>query len=135
MFGSSRKGNDEVIGTDIETIIGKNTQIKGIISGGSNIRIDGSVEGEITVTGDIVVGEQGVVTASIKAANVLISGTVRGNVEVGGKLEILGTGKLCGDVKVSVLSISEGAIFKGNSNMGQEKEIPKETENLETKHK
>lgn len=127
MFGGTKKNNDDSIGVDIETIFGKNTQIKGTVSGGGNIRVDGNVEGEISVTGDLIIGEQGIVTANIKAKNVLISGMVRGNIDVMGKLEILGTGKLCGDVKASVLSIAEGAVFKGNSNMESEKEPAKES--------
>ena len=126
MFGNGKKNNNDLIGADIETIIGRNTQLKGNVSGDGNIRIDGSVEGEIVVTGDVVIGELGTVTANVKANNVLISGTVRGNIDVAGKLEILGSGKLCGDVKAAVLSIAEGAIFKGSSNMEVKKDFASE---------
>ena len=116
MFSSKKKSSS--VGTnDIETIIGKNTQFKGILSGDGNIRIDGSLDGEISSTGDVVIGDQGNVTATIKASNVLISGAVTGNVIANTKLEITSTGKLFGDVKAAVLSIAEGASFKGNSNM------------------
>jgi cytoskeletal protein CcmA (bactofilin family) len=116
MFSSKKKSSS--VGTnDIETIIGKNTQFKGILSGEGNIRIDGILDGEISSTGDVVIGDQGNVNATIKASNVLISGTVKGNVIANTKLEITSTGKLFGDVKAAVLSIAEGASFKGNSNM------------------
>ena len=116
MFSSKKKSSS--VGTnDIETIIGKNTQFKGILSGDGNIRIDGALDGEISSTGDVVIGDQGNVTATIKANNVLISGAVTGNVIANTKLEITSTGKLFGDVKAAVLSIAEGASFKGNSNM------------------
>ena len=116
MFSSKKKSSS--LGTnDIETIIGKNTQFKGILSGDGNIRIDGALDGEISSTGDVVIGDQGNVTATIKANNVLISGAVTGNVIANTKLEITSTGKLFGDVKAAVLSIAEGASFKGNSNM------------------
>lgn len=116
MFSSKKKSSS--LGTnDIETIIGKNTQFKGILSGDGNIRIDGALDGEISSTGDVVIGDQGNVTATIKASNVLISGAVTGNVIANTKLEITSTGKLFGDVKAAVLSIAEGASFKGNSNM------------------
>jgi len=114
---SSKKKSGSVGTSDIETIIGKNTQFKGTLSGDGNIRIDGTLDGEISSTGDIVIGDQGNVTATIKANNVLISGTVKGNITANSKLEITSTGKLFGDVKAAVLSISEGASFKGSSNM------------------
>lgn len=47
----------------------------------------------------------------------MISGCVRGNVTANKKLEILSTGSLYGDVSVAILSVGEGAVFKGNSNM------------------
>jgi len=114
---SSKKKNSSVGTNDIETIIGKNTKFKGMLSGDGNIRIDGVLDGEISSTGDVVIGDQGNVTATIKASSVLISGTVTGNVIANTKLEITSTGKLFGDVKAAVLSITEGASFKGNSNM------------------
>lgn len=121
MFGGMKKSNSSNNGEEIETIIGRNTQFKGVISGAGNIRIDGKMEGEINTSGDAVVGEEGEVVAEVKAGNVLISGTIRGNVNVNSKLEILGSGRLYGDVKAAILSISEGALFKGNSNMEPEK--------------
>lgn len=122
MFGSSKKNSNESIRVDIETIIGRNTQFKGVIGGGGSIRVDGNLEGEISVDGDIVVGEQGEVIAEIKACNILVSGLVRGNVSASNKLEILSTGRLYGDVRAAVLSINEGALFKGNSSMEPENE-------------
>lgn len=134
MFGSNRKKNSSHVSTDIETIIGKNTVIKGVISGNGNIRIDGKIEGEIDSGGDVVIGDQGQVTASIKAVNVLISGTVNGNVQASGKLSISSTGRLVGDVDTALLSIDEGATFKGSSSMNSQKPPePKPEQKIETK--
>lgn len=111
------KKNANAMNDDIETIVGRNTQFKGTVSGAGNIRIDGSLEGEIEGEGNVIVGEMGEVVANVKARNVLISGLVRGNVQAAEKLEILNSGKLYGDVSAAILSVSEGAVFKGNSNM------------------
>jgi len=101
----------------IDTIIGKETEIKGTINSSGAIRIDGRVEGEIHHRGDLVVGEGGVVWAHIKARNVTIAGEVKGNVEAEGRLEIVATGRLFGDIKVENLVIGDGAIFRGMSEM------------------
>ncbi len=116
MFGSSKKKSGHS-SLDIETVIGKNTLFKGTISGNGNIRIDGSVEGEILSESDIVIGEQGRVVAEIKAGNIFISGTVKGNVTATGKVSLTSSGRLTGDVHTSLLSIEEGASFRGNSMM------------------
>lgn len=123
---SSKKKTSSLSTNEIETIIGKNTKFKGTISGEGNVRIDGALDGEISSTGDIVIGEQGNVTATIKANNVLISGTVKGNIHVNSKLEITATGNLFGDVRAAVLSIAEGAAFKGSSNMEASEVVLKE---------
>lgn len=111
------KNNENSFSSDIETVIGKNTQIKGSVQGTGNMRVDGMVEGEISITGEIVVGDAGRVIGNINARSVLISGEVTGNICAEIKLEIMPSGKLYGDANVSVLSIAEGAVFKGQSNM------------------
>lgn len=117
MFGSIRKQVDATISNDIETIIGHNTIIKGEIFGESNLRIDGNVEGGISTTGSVVIGESGVVKGDIKAANLSVSGQVTGNAEVTKVLAIDASGQLIGDVKVETFSITDGGIFKGRSEM------------------
>ena len=53
----------------------------------------------------------------------IVSGTVNstvnvtGNVNISNKLEIFKSGQLIGDVKAAILSIDEGAKFKGHSDM------------------
>lgn len=116
MFGGNKKKSGSTA-ADIETVIGKNTIFKGAISGEGNVRIDGVLEGEISSNGDVVIGERSTIKAEIKASNVFISGTVNGNITVSNKLEINSTGKLFGDVKAAILSIAEGASFRGNSQM------------------
>ncbi|NLG80065.1 MAG: polymer-forming cytoskeletal protein [Firmicutes bacterium] len=101
----------------VDTIIGKETRISGRIEAAGTIRIDGRVDGEIEADGDVVVGEPGRLVASIHARNVTIAGEVQGNIHAEGRLELLPTGKLYGDVKVSVLAIEDGAIFKGACEM------------------
>lgn len=117
MFGNTKKTAGMTVNSEIETIIGKNTQIKGEIQGSGNIRLDGSLEGDIAISGDVIVGEFGKVTGNVKADNMLISGMVTGNVNISNKLEIFKSGQLIGDVKAAILSIDEGAKFKGHSDM------------------
>lgn len=114
MFGNVKKGPD--LG-QVETIIGQNTQFTGNIIAKGSVRIDGELEGELSVEGDVVIGEAGKVKANMKARSAVIAGIQHGNLEVAGKLEILSTGKLYGDVKVGNLSIIEGAVFKGTCAM------------------
>jgi len=119
MFGSSKKSINYV--GEIETVIGKDTIIKGAIHSKGTIRIDGQFEGDISTTGNIMVGDSAIITAQISALNATIGGTVYGNVDVSEKLELLPSAKMYGDIKVGVLNISAGATFKGVCEMHQDK--------------
>lgn len=115
MFGS--KKNIDPVHEDIETVIGQNTVIEGNIEGGSNIRIDGRVNGGVTISGSVVIGEMGSVHGDINAESLLISGSVSGNVKLTGNLSISENGQLVGDVQVASLNIADGGIFRGRSEM------------------
>lgn len=114
MFGNRKQNASS---DQMETLIGASTSIKGSLTSNGTLRIDGSFEGEITITSDIIIGESGVVTANIGAKNALVAGAVTGNMEIEEKLELLPTAKILGDLRVGTLIIGEGASFKGNCEM------------------
>ncbi|HHY47739.1 MAG TPA: polymer-forming cytoskeletal protein [Firmicutes bacterium] len=95
------------------TVVGTDTRIEGVISGSGSIRVDGQVKGEINISGDLTIGDKGVVEAKALARNVVIAGEFRGSIQATGKLEIPPSGRLYGDVAVSALIIDDGAVFKG----------------------
>ncbi len=127
MFGNKRP---PVFTDQVETIVGRDTQFKGTINAGGTVRIDGQVEGEIIAKGDIVIGETGMVKATIQARNATLAGTIHGNCDVTDKLELTPTAKLYGDITTGILIIGEGAVFKGACEMrhgpgGEAKEAKK----------
>ena len=116
MFGN--KKNTE-IAAQVETLIGQSTTVKGSLSSNGALRIDGKFEGDIATSADIIVGESGVIAATVAAKNAIVAGAITGNMDIGDKLELLPTAKVVGDLKVGSLIIGEGAIFKGNCEMRQ----------------
>lgn len=102
---------------DIETIIGRGTTIKGNLEGSGNIRIDGDINGDVSVTGNMVIGESGNVQGNIKADCLTVGGTIKGNVDCDGNLCIQAKGQLIGDIRARSLNIAEGGIFNGRSDM------------------
>ncbi|QDR83074.1 bactofilin family protein [Sporomusa termitida] len=119
MFGSSKKQAISM-SDQVGTILGRDTSFKGSISSQGTIRIDGQHEGELVTVGDVVIGESGRLQAQLKACNVIIAGTITGNIEVSDKLELLPTAKVYGDIKVGILTINEGAVFRGACQMLKE---------------
>lgn len=100
------------------TIIGAGTVVEGILKTSASTRIDGTVNGDISSEGIIVVASEGIVNGNINAVDVKISGTVNGNVTTTGKTELLSSGKLIGDINTGSLSIDETAVFQGTCKMG-----------------
>ena len=61
------------------------------------------------------------VQASIEGANVQVRGQVTGSVTARRRLTLGGSGRLNGDVKVSRLTVEDGATLNGNVTMTPEK--------------
>ena len=126
----------------IDTLIGKRAVITGDVNGKGNYKIDGTVNGEVKVKGDLVTGEKSVITGDIVAKNIIIAGTVTGDVEASGQLTIKHTGMITGDQKCGSLIVEEGSKVTGKCEIiGTDKteseiEIPElvieETEDKET---
>ena len=106
------KKNNQFANGEI-TIIGAGTIVEGLLKTTASTRIDGTVNGDISSDGVIVVAGEGVVNGNIHAVDVKVNGTVKGNVITSGKTELLSNGKLIGDIHTGSLSIDENAIFQG----------------------
>ena len=103
------------INTDkIDTLIGKNTDIQGGLQAEGTVRVDGKVKGDVTLSGNLVIGEQAFIKGNIKADNVHMAGVVEGNITATNQLHMTPTGKLRGDMNVKNIVIDEGATFQGS---------------------
>src|SRR5690606_21633565 len=100
MFGNNKKTQAitaPIVNAKPETVIGANTTFVGTIKTDGNVRIDGTLEGDIEILGNLIIGETGRVIATIKAQNVHVSGAVKGEITAVEQLEISPTGKVWGD--------------------------------------
>jgi cytoskeletal protein CcmA (bactofilin family) len=97
--------------------ISKGTTIKGSISAVGDFRLDGILEGNITLNGKLVVGESGFIKGNIVCQNANIIGTVEGNISVKELLSLNSTAVVKGDIMINRLSIEPGATFSGTCRM------------------
>ena len=111
-----KKNNNQFVNGNM-TIIGAGTVVEGVLKASASTRIEGTVNGDITSEGVVVIANEGVVNGNITAVDVKISGTVKGNLIISGKTELVSNGKLVGDIKTGSLSIDETAVFQGNCKM------------------
>lgn len=102
-------------------LIGRGIEVTGDIVFSDQLNVEGKVNGRITSgTGTLVVGETGLVEATVEIAVCVIHGTLQGDLTAKTKVEIRRTGKVHGDVVTPNLLVEEGAIFNGVIRMGQE---------------
>jgi cytoskeletal protein CcmA (bactofilin family) len=107
-------------GTNV-VMLGPRDSLHGRLDIHGDLKIHGTVEGELKASGDVLVESTANVQASIEGANVNVRGQVNGNVTARKRLTLGGSGKLNGEVKVSRLTVEDGATLNGNVTMTPEK--------------
>jgi len=98
--------------------IGQSIKIKGELTGNEDLTIDGNFEGQILLKDHhLTIGNNGHITAEIKAKSVLIHGEVIGNVKADDKVEISPSGSVNGDLSAPRVMLADGSSFKGAIDM------------------
>ena len=89
MFGK-KKDDEEFFGTTSQplklTTIAVGTLLKGTVDVEGSLRIDGTIEGDITCHQTVVLGPQGKVTGNVTSASAILQGTLKGDIHITDKL-------------------------------------------------
>ena len=101
--------------------LGPRDSLHGRLDIQGDLKVQGTVEGELKASGDVSVDNNANVQATIEGANVSVRGQVNGNVTARRRLTLGGSGRLNGDVKVARLTVEDGATLNGNVTMTPEK--------------
>ena len=119
MFGNKKDSTeDNTLLEQVGTIIGPGAVIDGPLTTKDSTRIDGTIKGNVTVSGALIIGQEGKVIGTISALNVYVAGEVNGNITASqGKIEISDTGRVIGDITCKGIIIDENAVFQGKCDM------------------
>jgi len=115
----------------VDTIIGTDTIFEGKLSSKTSIRIEGTVQGEVQLDGDLTIGKDGSVSHVVQARNVTLAGHISGDLTVTEKLNILSSGHFEGKARIGALVIEDGAVFDGESQMNKDKKAQSDAEEPE----
>ncbi len=118
MWASKDRGQQAEQGSDNITLLGRGVDFKGVVSFDGTVRIDGHVDGEIYITGTLIVGEHAVIEGIVSAGVLMNSGKINGTITALEKIHILKPGVLVGDIRTPVIAIEEGSRFHGMCDMG-----------------
>lgn len=112
MFGKNENTNEK-----ITTMLGPGSDLQGSLSAEGSVRVDGNVNGNVTVTGMLILGSAGRISGDVTAESVILGGEVLGNVRAPERAELTATARVSGDVTTRVIVIDEHAVFQGRCNM------------------
>jgi cytoskeletal protein CcmA (bactofilin family) len=88
--------------------------VRGRIHGEGDLVIEGQVEGEVALRGDLTVAEGAELTSkTVEAQSVTIAGALEGDVNASGPVRLGSSARVRGDLRGSTVSIDEGARFSG----------------------
>lgn len=101
---------------DGATIIGQATRVRGRIMGtadSSELQVQGFVEGDVAVGGEVTIDTHGIVGASVQARRIVVRGAVKGDL-LGEESILLEDGaRVLGDVRAPRVAIAPGALVRG----------------------
>ena len=100
--------------------ISAGTVIEGNIISHEDLRLDGTVKGDIKTTGCLILGKESNVEGNILASEAEVAGLITGTVESKGSLTIRATCKIFGDIITRSLNVESGSSFNGRCKVGGE---------------
>ena len=109
-------------GSESGAYLGPGTKVSGRLMFEGPTTIEGDIDGEILVHGNVTIGENATIKGKISATSAVIRGKVTADVQADKKIEIQPPGIVVGDLFTQSLVIGDGAILEGHCNMRKEKE-------------
>jgi cytoskeletal protein CcmA (bactofilin family) len=102
-------------------VITQGTVIEGKFHCTENVRLDGTIKGEVRCDKRLVMGDSGKVEGNVISLDASIRGRVEGNIEILETLQLHSSAFIKGNIRAKSLSVEEGAIYNGECRIGGER--------------
>ena len=99
-------------------VVAKGTSIEGKFNAVEDVRLDGTVKGDVKCDKRMVMGATGKIEGSLHAHDAIIMGTVEGELIVKDTLHLKNTAIIKGDIKAKSMKVDEGAKYNGQCQVG-----------------
>ena len=101
------------------TIIGRDTEFVGALSGPGHVLVRGVVRGDSVladsaIAGSVTVAEGGQWLGALRAADIVVAGSIDGDVSAADRIEIRPTARIRGSVSAGRIAIGQGAVVEGD---------------------
>ncbi len=97
----------------INTIIGPGTTVSGDLDAAGFVRVDGTMKGNLSAQGRVVVGEKARMKSDIAGTTVTVGGVVKGNILACDRVIVLATALVLGDIVTRRFQADEGCLING----------------------
>lgn len=118
MFSRSKKsGNKSKRNSQIDTLVGSGTELRGDVHFKDGLHIDGVVKGSVVATGDssmLTMSENGRIEGEVRVHNLVLNGTVEGDVYASEHIELAPAARVNGNVYYNLIEMAMGAEVNGN---------------------
>ncbi|MGH7805093.1 MAG: bactofilin family protein, partial [Candidatus Binatia bacterium] len=102
----------EIVSSD-RSFFGPGSKIEGNLEIDGDVRLQGVIQGKVTGSGTVTVGDQATIQANVFAPTVIVQGLVRGEIHARDRLELHKSAKVYGVLRAARIRIDEGAQFEG----------------------
>lgn len=123
MFNAKSKSEHSGSTSGGNSLIGAGTTIKGDLVSNGDVRIDGTLIGNITGSAKVLIGQDGVVEGDIEGQQADILGKVTGKLVIRELLNLRGDAHIRGNIHAGKLQIEPTVTFNGQCHMGKEASV------------
>mgnify|MGYP000748943187 CR=1 FL=1 len=108
-----------------KSIIAEDVEITGSIKSSTPLHIEGKLNGDLTCTNSVTVGQSSSIRGNLSVDSVVVMGQITGNITAKDKIELKATARLTGDIKARRLSVEDGVTFIGKSEVNPSGSVPR----------
>jgi cytoskeletal protein CcmA (bactofilin family) len=95
------------------SVIGRQTVVRGNVRGTGSLEILGRVEGDVSVSGELVLAEDSAVKGNVSGTHVTVSGAVQGDVRASEVVLLERGARVIGDLTAPRIGVATGALVRG----------------------
>lgn len=94
-------------------VLGQGLKVRGRLTGDGDLRIEGEIEGDVKLSGDLELSSKGLIAGNVSAKSVTIEGALTGDVDAETAVAIRAGARVSGNMSGTEISLEEGATFSG----------------------
>jgi cytoskeletal protein CcmA (bactofilin family) len=115
-----RKNKARKMRGGLGAFLDEDSEIEGRYTCSGTVMLDAKLRGEITAQDTLIIGDRGVVEATVRARTLVVHGQVIGDITASERVELKGTARIIGDVEAPVVVMEAGAVLDGQLRMTKE---------------